>query len=192
MRRALFLDKDGTLVRDVPYNGDPNKVELNDDILPGLREVQEAGYELIVVSNQPGIAHGYFSEASLRPVVTALRSKMTQAGLRLAAFYYCPHHAQARLPDYRIACECRKPEAGLFYRAAEKFDISLRNSWMIGDIIDDVQAGKRAGCRSILLDNGNETEWVMTSRDRHPDFIVRSINEGCQIVLREALTTERK
>jgi D,D-heptose 1,7-bisphosphate phosphatase len=191
MRRALFLDKDGTLVRDVPYNGDPAKVELNDEILPGLRDVQEAGYELIVVSNQPGIAHGYFAEASLRPVVSVLRSKMAGVGLRLAAFYYCPHHEQAMIPEYRIACECRKPEPGMFYRAAEKFNLSLENSWMIGDILDDVQAGKRAGCRSILLDNGNETEWVMTSRERHPDFIVRSIDEGCHIVLREALTTER-
>ncbi len=183
MKPAFFLDKDGTLVKDVPYNSDPALLEFSDDALSGLALVQGAGFSLFVVSNQPGVALGYFEEHELTTMKTALTHMMGREGLMLEDCYFCPHRVDATVSNYRIPCECRKPKPGMLLTAARQHHIALEDSWMIGDILDDVEAGKRAGCRTFLLDNGNETEWRMENRERTPDFIVSSINEACDIVL---------
>ena len=183
MRKAVFIDKDGTLVKDVSYNANPALVELNSNVLPGLLDVERAGYILIVVSNQPGVAFGYFEEIALLEIERALRNILTQHGLQLEAFLYCPHHIEGRVERYAKRCSCRKPLPGLFQRAAKMFDIDLANSWMIGDILDDTEAGKRAGCRTVLVDCGSETEWIMSPAERVPDYIVPTVHAGCQAII---------
>lgn len=183
MSPALFLDKDGTLVKDVPYNSDPALLEFTDNSIAGLVAAQAAGFSLFVVSNQPGVALGYFEEEKLTAIKEALILMMRREGLILKDCYFCPHRSDATVPNYRITCDCRKPNPGMFITAARQHQITLRDSWMIGDILDDVEAGKRAGCRAILLDNGNETEWRVDSAERTPDFTVASINEACRIVV---------
>ena len=113
----------------------------------------------MVVSNQSGVARGYFPEAALAGVERELRRRMAGFGVELSGFYYCPHHPRGGVPGYAVACDCRKPAPGLLLRAAAELGLDLRRSWLVGDILDDVEAGRRAGCRTVLLDNGHETEW---------------------------------
>lgn len=158
--KAVFLDKDGTLIDDVPYNVEPRRMSLCSGAGPALRLLAGLGYRLFVVSNQDGIAHGRFSEAAMPAVGARLSQLMLGEQLTLAGFYYCPHHPRAALPRYACVCDCRKPQPGMLLRAAREHGIDLGASWMIGDILHDVEAGNRAGCRSVLLDKGSETEWV--------------------------------
>ncbi len=173
--KAIFLDKDGTLIENVPYNVDPERIRLMPGAVDGLRAWHAAGYKLIVVSNQSGVARGYFSEAALAAVAERLRALLhSEAGVPLAGFYYCPHHPEAAVPEYRRACTCRKPSPGMLLHAAAAQGLTLADSWMVGDILDDVEAGRRAGCRTVLIDNGNETEWVMTPY-RRPHLTVHDL-----------------
>ena len=158
-RRAVFLDKDGTLVEDVPYNVDPALLRFMPHALEAMHLLIEAGYLLILVSNQPGIAHGRFDHAALARLQAAISRLLFDEGVRLDGFYFCPHSPAPDSPSR--GCQCRKPAAGLLHQAAADYDIDLARSWMLGDILDDVEAGRRAGCRTILLDVGNETLWQM-------------------------------
>jgi histidinol-phosphate phosphatase family protein len=157
--RAIFLDKDGTLVENVPYNVNPDLIQLTWLAGPALQLFQKMGYALFVISNQAGIAKGFFTEAALGPVQQRLGELLAQYGVRLNGFYYCPHSADGAVSRYAISCTCRKPMPGMLHRAAHEHGIDLSRSWMIGDILDDVEAGRRAGCNTVLIDNGNETEW---------------------------------
>jgi histidinol-phosphate phosphatase family protein len=168
--KAVFIDKDGTLVQNLPFNVDPLRIALTRGAGEGVRALAGAGYEVIVVSNQPGVAMGRFTEDALQGVEQRLRELVPLDG-----FYYCPHAADA-------GCRCRKPAAGLLERAAREQGIALGESWLIGDILDDIEAGHRAGCRSVLIDNGNETEWCLTPA-RVPDHIVRDLSQAAALIL---------
>src|SRR3954470_4364570 len=117
---AVFLDKDGTLIEDVPYNVDPARIRLMPGAAGGLRALDAAGYRLIVVSNQSGVARGYFEEAALAAVEARLRELLAEAGVPLAGFYYCPHHPEGSVAAYAVECSCRKPQPGLLVRAARE------------------------------------------------------------------------
>lgn len=182
MRKAIFLDKDGTLIEDVPYNCDVSRIRLLPGSREGLRRLQAAGYALIVVSNQPGVAHGFFSTEALDQVETTLRGLLADEGVRLDGFYYCPHHPDGRLPGYATVCDCRKPSPGLLVQAASDYGVDLQASWMVGDILHDVEAGRRAGCRTILIDNGHETEWD-PGVYRSPHAMAADVSSAADIIL---------
>jgi histidinol-phosphate phosphatase family protein len=154
------MDKDGTLVRDVPYNVALDRIELMPFAAEAICELSREGYLLIVVSNQSGVARGYFDESALDPVRRFLEFTFLAHGARLHDFLYCPHQPDAAVAQYRMQCSCRKPAPGLLQQAAERWNINLERSWMIGDILNDIEAGNRAGCRTILLDSGGESEWI--------------------------------
>lgn len=161
-KRAIFIDKDGTLVENVPYNVNPGLLELTWQAGPALQLLRQMGYALIVVTNQPGVAKGLFTETALGVLHHRLSEMLVQYGVALDGIYYCPHSPEGVINRYTISCTCRKPMPGMLFRAAREHDIDLRQSWMIGDILNDVEAGRRAGCRTVLIDNGNETEWKMS------------------------------
>ena len=162
--KAIFLDKDGTLIDELPHNVEPRRMRLASGAGPALRLLARLDYRFFVVSNQSGVAEGRFPEAALDAVADRLADLLFRENLTLDGFYYCPHHPRGTVAPYAIACECRKPLPGLLLRAAVEHGIDLRASWMIGDILHDVEAGNRAGCRTVLLDNGNETEWRLGPR----------------------------
>lgn len=170
MSKAVFVDKDGTLLHDVPYNVDPRRIALSDSAALLVERVAARGYRVIVVSNQPGAALGLFAESALQAVEQRLRELLPA----LDGFYYCPHAPGA-------GCECRKPAPGMLERAARERGLELRGSWMVGDILDDIEAGRRAGCRTILLDNGNETEW-RPGEARSPHYVVRSLAQAAGLI----------
>jgi D-glycero-D-manno-heptose 1,7-bisphosphate phosphatase len=184
LKSAIFLDKDGTLIEDIPYNVDPSLITFTEGAIAALKLL--SNYPLIVISNQSGVARGYFPESALLPVIQKLRSMMDEIGIKLTDFYYCPHHSQGSISEYAIDCHCRKPKPGMLYQAADDHKIDLSQSWFIGDILHDVEAGRMAGCRTILLDNGNETEWQL-SYDRLPHHIVSNLHEAAQVILATTL-----
>jgi D-glycero-D-manno-heptose 1,7-bisphosphate phosphatase len=178
MRPAVFLDKDGTLVENVPFNADPARVTLAAGAPEALGRLQRAGFALVVVSNQAGVALGRFPEAALKDVDARLTALLAPHGVALAGSYYCPHAAAAAGGP---ACVCRKPAPGLLLEAARERSLHLGRSWMVGDILDDVEAGRAAGCRTILLDNGGETEW-RRSAARTPHYTVKDLLQAAAII----------
>jgi len=182
---AVFFDKDGTLVRDVPYNVDPQRIELMPGAGEGAAQLAAAGYAIVVVSNQSGIARGLFPEHALEQVGQRLRELLADYYVPLAGFYYCPHHPQGVVTEYTVNCECRKPLPGMILQAARDLSLDLSRSWMVGDILDDVEAGHRAGCQAALIDNGHETEWCWNSR-RRPDLVAVDLAVAAQHILAAA------
>ena len=180
LRRAVFIDKDGTLVENVPYNVDPALLRFTPHAIPALRRLADAGFLLVVVSNQPGVAQQRFGLPALQELANALDGRLRRAGVPLAGFYVCPH-APAGEP-FGGRCRCRKPAPGLLLEAAREHGIDLTRSWMVGDILDDVEAGWRAGCGSVLMDVGNETEWRW-SPIRIPDFRVADLAGAAASIL---------
>ena len=183
--RVVFLDKDGTLVKDVPYNVDPSQVVFETDVFEGLRTLQGDGYKLVIVSNQPGISMGLFSQNELDALIRYFEDQFAENGILLSGFYYCPH-----LPASETnACECRKPEPGLFLKASHDLNIDLHASWMIGDILNDVEAGNRAGCQTVLIDNGNETEWL-SGPYRTPAYTTREFKDAADYITSQTISRD--
>jgi D-glycero-D-manno-heptose 1,7-bisphosphate phosphatase len=181
-RPAVFLDKDGTVVENVPFNVDPARIRLAPGAADGLRRLHESGYALFVITNQGGVALGHFEEAALAGVQAQLESLVQAGGAELAGMYYCPHHPDGVVAGYTRLCVCRKPAPGLLQRAAQEHGIDLASSWMVGDILDDVEAGNRAGCRTVLIDNGNETVWLQ-GEHRHPLHRASDLSAAADLIL---------
>lgn len=157
LRPCLFIDKDGTLVHDVPYNVDPALLRFMPGAGAALARLQQAGLALVIVTNQAGIARGLFTHPQFERLAQALRQRLQQDfGVTLDGLEFCPHAPDA---DGRPACPCRKPAPGMLRRAAERHGLDLSRSWMVGDTLDDVEAGHRAGAGGLFFDSGGETLW---------------------------------
>jgi histidinol-phosphate phosphatase family protein len=179
--RAIFIDKDGTLIENVPYNVNPALIQLTWQAGQALQVFKSLGFKLIVVSNQSGIAKGLFTEMAMQPVENRLAERLVQYGVTLDGFYYCPHSPDGVISRYAISCTCRKPMPGMLLRAAAEHGFDLEQSWMIGDILHDIEAGRRAGCQTVLIDNGNETEWKMSPL-RTPTFKAPDLFVAAQLI----------
>lgn len=178
---AIFLDKDGTVLQDIPYNVDPDRIAFAPGAREGLGRLGKLGVPLFIITNQPGVARGLFAREALGAVQDKLALMFHEEGAVLGDFFYCPHHPEGTLPDYAIQCACRKPAPGLLLAAARRHRVDLSRSWFVGDILDDIEAGRRAGCRTVLIDNGNETEWK-TGPWRTPDRMAPDFDAASRIV----------
>jgi D-glycero-D-manno-heptose 1,7-bisphosphate phosphatase len=158
MSRFVFLDRDGTLVRDLGYTHRIEDYELLPGVVDGLRRISNAGYRLAVVTNQSGIGRGYFSTEQFQEFQNHLVDDLAQQGVRIEASYFCPHRPDAE-------CECRKPRPGLLQRAASELGADLTQSWVIGDSSVDAELARRGGCRGAVL---VEVEDATTSSDSPP------------------------
>jgi D,D-heptose 1,7-bisphosphate phosphatase len=188
--KAVFIDKDGTLIRDVPYNVDPQKIVLEDGAVEALASLYQHDYMIIIVSNQSGIARGYFSPEQFEASKQALLLLLAEQGIYIDDFYYCPHHPEGNIEEYSVECLCRKPKPGMLLQAIDEHNIDVARSWMIGDILNDVEAGHKAGCRSILIDNGNETEWILNDT-RTPDYTAKNLVDAARYILETAAQIKR-
>lgn len=175
---AVFFDKDGTLIRDLPYNVNPNLIELNQGAAELVQTVKTAGFRIFVVSNQSGVARGLFDEADLSAVWAKLNEL---CAVEFDGFYFCPHHESGSVERYKIRCECRKPAAGMLLAAARDHNLDLARSWMIGDVAKDAAAGRAAGCRTILFDNGENQEIARAALDAN--FTIKNLIEAAEIIL---------
>jgi len=157
LRPCLFIDKDGTLIENVPYNVDPALLRFMPGAGEALKRLREAGLALVIVTNQSGIAKGLFTRAQFARLQDALLRRLREEfGVEIDDVAVCPHGPDAK---GRPACLCRKPAPGMLIRAARAHHLDLARSWMVGDTLDDVEAGHRAGARGLLFDSGGETEW---------------------------------
>jgi len=149
---AVFFDRDGTLIRDAGYPRDPSEVELLPGVVAALQSLRRGGFKLVVVSNQSGIGRGIVTVEEASRVDERFHALLSQGGIRLDEAYYCPH-------DPSAGCDCRKPAPGMLRRAATELEIDLSQSWMIGDKPTDIEAGQRAGCRTLLVTPAAGEPW---------------------------------
>jgi D-glycero-D-manno-heptose 1,7-bisphosphate phosphatase len=155
MKRALFLDRDGVINIDKGYVSDPVQFEFVPGIIDLLRAAQAAGFLLVVITNQSGIARGYFDEQQYERIERHMRDSLLVEGVQLAAVYFCPHHPEGVRPDLAIDCSCRKPRPGMILRAAQELGLDLAASILMGDKQSDIEAAKAAGVgRAFLVEDG--------------------------------------
>ena len=153
-RPAVFFDRDGTLSREVGYVNHITRFEPFPFAVDAIRAVNGADRLAVVVTNQAGVARGYFPESLVAVVNGVLRSRAESSGARIDGIYYCPHHPSAGIPPYREDCDCRKPRPGMLHRAARDLDIDLSKSWVIGDRLGDLELAWNAGARACLVKTG--------------------------------------
>ncbi|CAH2798934.1 MAG: D-glycero-beta-D-manno-heptose-1,7-bisphosphate 7-phosphatase (EC [uncultured Paraburkholderia sp.] len=185
LQAAVFLDKDGTLLEDVSYNVDPSLMRFTKGARKALWLLAALPYPLFVISNQAGVALGHFEHDALQAVETQLHRMFGECGAKLNGVYWCPHHPQGTVSRYAIECGCRKPSPGMLLRAAREHQLDLPRSWFVGDILDDAEAGNRAGCHTVLLDNGHETQW-RKGGSRTPDALASDLLEAAHLVLQRS------
>ena len=192
MNRAVFLDRDGVIneliyypeqgIIDSPFTVE--QLKLFPWAGEATRRLSEAGYKLVVVSNQPGIAKGNLSPETFENIRQKMKDELTKSGSTLDGEYYCLHHPEAKIDRLRLNCECRKPKPGLLLQAGRDLDIDLSQSWMVGDGLSDVQAGKSAGCKTILLGKVKcGLCHLMDEKDARPDAIASNLLEVASIIL---------
>ena len=183
---AVFFDRDGTLNRDVGYVTHLDAYELLPRAAAAVRRVNEAGWLAILVTNQAGVARGYFPESMVEAAHGKLRDELRAEGARLDAIYYCPHAPNGDVPAYAIDCRMRKPYPGMILKAAEERGVDLEKSVMLGDKYSDLEAGWRAGCGAGLLLTGygrGERELRGVRWPRQPDFVAEDAYHAVEIVL---------
>lgn len=149
MGKAAFLDRDGVINRDTAYIADWSEFEFLPGAIEGMRLLQEAGYELIVVTNQSGIARGIFSESDYQTLTAKLKSTLEEHGVSLTDIYFCPHHPTEGQGPFLMTCECRKPAPGMLKQAIAEHGLDPNVSLMIGDKTSDIEAGRRAGVATL-------------------------------------------
>lgn len=178
MIRAVFLDQGGALESPC-YGTEPSL--LMSDTFEGLRLLQRAGYAVVVVTHQGGVAKGFLGEPDVHRMKAYLEARLIEEDIPLGGFYYCPHHPDGKVRRYAVHCLCRKPQPGLLIRAASELRVDMGQSWMVGATLDDIETGRWAGCRTVLLTNGHETEWNLTE-PRWPDYIAGTLLEASQLI----------
>jgi D-glycero-D-manno-heptose 1,7-bisphosphate phosphatase len=186
MHRAVFLDRDGTICEEVGYLDRADRLRVFPEAGRSLRRLNDSGLKVILVTNQSGIARGYFSEASIAEVHRELVRELANDGARLDAIYYCPHLPEGTVEPYRLECECRKPKPGLLKRAAIEHDLELTSSFIIGDKYLDMETGFRAGTRTILVLTGYGNEQYTNqcgSWPRQPDHIAEDLPRAVDWIL---------
>jgi D-glycero-D-manno-heptose 1,7-bisphosphate phosphatase len=159
VRGAVFLDRDGTMVRDPGYLHDPGLVELLPGVSEGLESLTRAGWPLVVVSNQSGIARGFYGPEAFAAVMDRIGALLGPRGVRFAGAYFCPHH-----PDITGPCDCRKPGVALFERAARDLTLDLARSWFVGDRLQDAEPAVRLGGRGILIETAEAADDARRAR----------------------------
>jgi histidinol-phosphate phosphatase family protein len=174
-RKAVFVGKSVLLS---PQAG---PVELARGAAAALPLLHAAGYRIVVVSNEPGIAHGFYTEQSLGRVQDGIAALVASAAAPIAAFYYCPHDARGSESLYAFECDCRLPDPGLLLQSAAELKVNLTASWMLGGRLDDIEAAHVARCGAVLVDNGDETEWDIDEL-RRPDAIAVDLTEAAIMI----------
>ena len=179
--KAVFLDRDDTLINDPGYISDPTQVELLPGASKALIDIKKMGYKTVIVSNQSAVARGIVTENTLTHIHARLRELLGRQNAYLDAIYYCPFHPEGSVAKYRKESECRKPNPGMLLKAAQEMDIDLEQSWMVGDSYRDIAAGKKAGCQTILI-NSSAHPAKKLQDDPEPDHKAVNIVEAVNII----------
>lgn len=188
MRRAVFIDRDGTISEEVGYINHPSRFRVFPYAAAAIKHLNDAGWLAIVVTNQAGVARGYFSEDMIQTVHAEMTKELENGGAKLDAVYYCAHHPSVGEPPYRFDCDCRKPKPGLISRAARDFDIDLAGSWIVGDRYSDVELARNAGVQSMFVLSGygrGEWEHQRSTWTEQPDLVAENLLEAVRVIAAE-------
>jgi D-glycero-D-manno-heptose 1,7-bisphosphate phosphatase len=183
LRGGVFLDRDGTVAEEVGYMNHLSRFRLFPYAAAAIRRLKQAGWPVIILTNQSGVARGYFPEELVRQVHERMVQELEAAGARIDGVYYCPHRAEDN-------CGCRKPRPGLLERAAREHGLELSRSYLVSDLYADLDMAQGEGCRSILVLSGygrGEYEWNRGRWPRRPDHVAEDLSAAVEIILKEAL-----
>ncbi len=180
MTKAAFIDRDGVINEDRNYVYRISDFIMLPGVIDGLTLLRNSGYLLIIVTNQAGIARGYYSQTEMDHLHKHMRMQFAEKGLALDAIYFCPHHPQGSIKALSILCDCRKPSPGMIFQAAKDFNINLASSILIGDKLIDLQAGKNAGVgRTVIVESGHKVD--LTTRFE-ADLVAENLLAAAQII----------
>jgi D-glycero-D-manno-heptose 1,7-bisphosphate phosphatase len=183
VNRAVFLDRDGVITQEPPhYAHELSQLELIPKSADAIRLLNENGFVVIVASNQAGIAHGYYREEDAILFHQAMKENLAKEGAYIDAIYYCPHQPEAKIERYRVDCDCRKPKPGMLTRAEKELNIDLKQSFIVGDKLSDIEAGKRAGCKTIMVRTGQGVE-ELKSNEIDCDYVANDLYDAVQHIL---------
>ncbi len=181
---GVFLDRDGVINEEVGYLSSLELLKLLPGVAQAIRLLNQLNIPTIVVTNQAGVARGFFPEARIHEIHQALSDLLTAEGAHIDRYYYCPHHPTEGIGSYRLDCECRKPKPGLLHKAREELRLDLAHSYLVGDNVLDIETGRRAGTRSTLVLTGyGETLWHNWSSPFTPDYVARDLGEAVEWIL---------
>ena len=183
-RPAVFIDRDGTISEEVGYVNHPSRFRVFPYSAEAIRILNDNGWLAIVITNQAGVARGYFPEEMIASVHDRLKSDLANA--QLDAIYYCAHHPSVGEPPYRFDCDCRKPKTGLIDCAAKDFEIDLEASWMVGDRYSDVELARNAGLHSAFVLSGygrGEWEYQRNAWEYQPDVVCENLLEAVKVIV---------
>jgi D-glycero-D-manno-heptose 1,7-bisphosphate phosphatase len=169
-RRAVFLDRDGTINQDIGYLYRKEDLKFIPKAPEAIKLFNNCLFKVVVITNQAGVARGFYQEADVRRLHELLNQELRKYEAQIDAFYFCPHHPTAGIGPYRVECNCRKPKPGLILKAAQEHNLDLSQSFMIGDKMDDVRAGRNAGVKSLLVKTGYGREEAVLLADQRLAF----------------------
>ncbi|MGB7581184.1 MAG: HAD family hydrolase [Sedimentisphaerales bacterium] len=188
--KAIFLDRDNTIIEDPGYIDNPDQVKLLEGAPEALSSLKSLGYKLVVVSNQSGVARGIVTEEVLGQIHKRLEQLLAEKGVSLDRIYYCPYHIEGVIPKYRKESDWRKPNPGMLLAASRDMDIDLRESWIVGDTTNDIEAGARAGCRTIML-AGRTHEQKLQPGAPAPDYKAVNLKEVVNIIKMKSRSAQK-
>ena len=185
--KAVFLDRDNTVIEDPGYISDPKVVKLLPGVELAIKSLSQCGYKLVVVTNQSGIARGLLTEQTLEKIHAEMRRQLSERGAHLDAIYYCPFHPEGTIEEYAKESDLRKPQPGMLQLGAKELDIDLSQSWMVGDSARDIEAGQRAGCKTIRVRSRADhhaTPGLEDDEAVQADYTVRNLVDAARVILR--------
>ncbi len=186
--KAVFLDRDGTINKEVSFLKKMQELRLLPGTAKAISLLNKAGFKVIVITNQSGVARGYINEAFLTKLHKEIEKRLARKGARIDGWYYCPHHPEFGSPDFRKSCTCRKPDTGLIYKAKEEMGLCLPDSFMVGDSLRDIQAGWNAGLRTVLVLTGygkKTLEQIQKMRRKKLDYIAQNLLEAAEWIVKQ-------
>lgn len=184
MNKAIFINKDGTLIKDVPNNVNFKFISLNEGLIEGLKVLQAKGFYLILITSQDGVAHGQIKEPALLGAIYRVEELLKFKGVYLDGFMLCPHHPKGKIRKYSLDCDCRPPKPGLLLNAAKKYNVDLKGSWIMGNKLDDIEAGNLAGCQTILIQQDDAININLDlSELRKPSGTFKDINKASEFIV---------
>jgi D-glycero-D-manno-heptose 1,7-bisphosphate phosphatase len=177
-KKAVFLDRDGVITQDPPhYAHRLDQLALIDGSGPAIKRLNEENFIIIVITNQSGVAKGLYTEADIAIFNQGMLGLLKQFDASVDAIYYCPHHPEAKVQQYRVDCDCRKPKSGMLIEGGKKYKIDYASSFVVGDKWSDIQAGQSVGCKTILVKTGHGLEEY--EREKYPvDYVAADLSDA--------------
>lgn len=183
--KACFLDRDGVVIEERNYLNSSVNVKVFPETIEAFKILREDGFKLIVITNQGGVAKGYYAEESIHEVHLEISRQLAEFGLKIDKYYYCPHHPEGTVEKYSFECSCRKPFPGMILNAIKDFNIDPKASFMIGDKLTDIEAANNAGCAGILVKTGHGLEYIEKA-EKENIVVADNILEAVKLFCRDA------